>query len=36
MVDDSEWEDRIGRAEERYLQMCIEQDEGTVGEWNGY
>ena len=32
MVDDSEWEERLGRAEERYLKMCIEMDEGQPND----
>ena len=26
--DDSAYEEKIGRAEERYTKLCIEQDEG--------
>ena len=33
---ESKEEEKLGKAEERYLKICIEQDEGTVGEWNGF
>ena len=34
--DQEKEEEKLGKAEERYLKICIEQDEGTVGEWNGF